>query len=320
MLISILVAAYNIECQIEDCLRSCLKQSYKDIEIIVVNDGSTDKTGSIAQKIALEDERIIIINKENAGLVCARKTGVQSAKGSYIFFLDGDDTIPHDAIEALINFSREGDSDIVFGRQRIFSSNEKDMLTRGHDISEMTNIAFLNSVFCTANPNIVGHFFKRDLFRFVKFHEELYKSIGEDLVSIVQLLFHAQKISMTNSITYNYIKREDSITMSQDNIFASGFDAIYITLQYVISFNIQDKVVPCILKPLKTFILGYVASNTSFNKDKVKLNFCIHFMLDQKVYLKNSTSFSERIILFTSSKNLWLARKLFLAGKRILSK
>ncbi|HDM8070133.1 glycosyltransferase family 2 protein [Vibrio harveyi] len=111
MKISILIAAYNVERYIEKCIKSCINQTYKNIEIIVVNDGSTDKTAEVISKIA--DPRLKVITQKNSGLIDARKSGLRNATGDYILFLDGDDWIKNSTIEKLLGKAISGNFDIV---------------------------------------------------------------------------------------------------------------------------------------------------------------------------------------------------------------
>ena len=89
--ISIIVPVYNVELYLEECIESIIAQTYKDVEIILIDDGSTDKSGAICDKIALKDERIIVVHKVNGGLSSARNLGIEIAQGKYIIFVDSDD-------------------------------------------------------------------------------------------------------------------------------------------------------------------------------------------------------------------------------------
>lgn len=101
-LISIVVPAYNVGNYIEECVRSIINQSYKQIEIIVVDDGSSDDTPIIIDKLSEQDKRIIPIHQQNAGVSVARNTGIKKSKGEYLFFVDGDDYIAPDYIEYML--------------------------------------------------------------------------------------------------------------------------------------------------------------------------------------------------------------------------
>ncbi|WP_034445833.1 glycosyltransferase [Butyrivibrio sp. AE2032] len=115
-LVSVIIPAYNIEQYIGECLDSILVQTYRNLEIIVVNDGSTDGTGKIIKKYNSEDERIVPVSHEkNLGLFAARITGVEKASGKYIMFVDGDDTISVDWVRMLLRCAETNDLDMVVG-------------------------------------------------------------------------------------------------------------------------------------------------------------------------------------------------------------
>ena len=113
MKISIIIPVYNISSYIYQCLESVINQTYKNIEIIIVDDGSTDFSGVICSSFAKKDKRIKLIRKQNEGLAEARKTGIKSSTGEYIFNLDGDDWISKECIKDFVDSIEENDTDIV---------------------------------------------------------------------------------------------------------------------------------------------------------------------------------------------------------------
>ena len=110
--VSVIVAAYNIEKYIARCLDSILNQTYKNLEIIVVNDGSSDNTGEIIDKYSEKDIRIKVIHKENSGVSSARNKGLDMSTGDYIGFVDGDDTLETDMYELLVSNAIKNNADI----------------------------------------------------------------------------------------------------------------------------------------------------------------------------------------------------------------
>lgn len=113
-LVSVIIPAYNAEKYIEQCVNSVVNQTYKQLEIIIVNDGSIDKTLVLVEKIKNMDNRIVVIDQKNKGLSAARNAGLKVCKGDYIFFLDSDDWIIPTCIEELIGIEKDKDMDIVF--------------------------------------------------------------------------------------------------------------------------------------------------------------------------------------------------------------
>ena len=101
--VSIIVPIYNVETELRKCVSSILAQTYKDIEVILVDDGSPDNSGAICDEFASKDNRIVVIHKENGGLVNARKSGLERSTGRFISYVDGDDWIEEDFIQNLVD-------------------------------------------------------------------------------------------------------------------------------------------------------------------------------------------------------------------------
>ncbi|MGN1444346.1 MAG: glycosyltransferase family 2 protein [Acutalibacteraceae bacterium] len=116
MLISVVIPVYNAQKTVSRCIHSLLNQTENHLEIIAVNDGSTDESGKILDRLAKKDNRIRVIHQENQGSVAARRKGVNTACGDYICFCDADDTMPPNAIELLLEQAKKSDSDICTGR------------------------------------------------------------------------------------------------------------------------------------------------------------------------------------------------------------
>lgn len=123
--VSVIVPAYNIELYVGQCVESIIAQTYCDWELILVNDGSCDRTGEICDEYAKNDERIKVIHKKNGGLVSARKRGLQEAQGEYIFYVDGDDWVTSDALETLCTCAKRENADIVIADYIHVQGDEK---------------------------------------------------------------------------------------------------------------------------------------------------------------------------------------------------
>lgn len=114
-MISVIVPSYNVELYLERCVQSLVSQTYTDLEIILVDDGSTDGTGELCDKLARRDHRIKVIHKENGGLSDARNAGIKIATGEYYSFIDGDDFIEADTYECMISEMADPAVSIVAG-------------------------------------------------------------------------------------------------------------------------------------------------------------------------------------------------------------
>ena len=124
-LVSIIVPVYNVERYLEECVQSLVKQTYSDIEIILVDDGSKDSSGKMCDQFEKEDSRIKVIHKENAGLGFARNSGLDVAKGKYVTFIDSDDVADENLIENLIKGIHENKADTCIGGFKRITENGK---------------------------------------------------------------------------------------------------------------------------------------------------------------------------------------------------
>ena len=160
--ISIVIPVYNVEKYLRECLDSILNQTLTDIEIICINDGSTDNSLQILEKYASKDERIKIINQENKGLACARNTGINNATGKYIFFLDSDDYLLPNIIDKLYDEAQIYDVDILMSKCKAFADNDSNNdytnkrvadLNKYLDYKEASNIKVTKENFITVINN-----------------------------------------------------------------------------------------------------------------------------------------------------------------------
>ena len=113
-LISVIIPVYNVENYLRECIESVLNQTFRDFEVILVDDGSTDSSGDICDEYVEKDERVTVIHQKNGGLSVARNTGLSEANGKYVYFLDSDDYISENALATLLNIAENDSSDIVF--------------------------------------------------------------------------------------------------------------------------------------------------------------------------------------------------------------
>lgn len=124
-MISVIIPVYNVEEYLERCVNSVLKQTYNDLEIILVDDGSTDNSGKICDELKNKDDRIIVIHKENQGLSASRNIGIEKATGEYITFVDSDDYILEDMYETLYKNLIRNDADISMCKYQYVKEQQK---------------------------------------------------------------------------------------------------------------------------------------------------------------------------------------------------
>ncbi|MEA4957107.1 Undecaprenyl-phosphate 4-deoxy-4-formamido-L-arabinose transferase [bioreactor metagenome] len=221
--VSVIVPVYNVEKYLEECLDSIVNQSLKDIEIICVNDGSTDNSLNILEKYSKKDNRIKIITKENGGLGPARKNGLDCSSGEYIFFVDSDDWLSLDALENLYNNAKNNNSDIVIFKFAFVYQNKLEypnILENYLDNDININDLNLNDI----KPFVMNSYFATwlKLFKheFINKYDDFYfKKISyEDVPFHIQTLLRAEKISYCPETLYFYRKGSpDSILSSSVN-------------------------------------------------------------------------------------------------------
>ena len=208
--ISLLVAAYNIENYIEKCLNSLVQQTLKDIEIIVVNDGSTDTTLDKIKDFANKDERIKIIDQENQGLSNVRKVGFQVAQGKYIQYVDGDDWLVLNACEKLYNQAEKELADVVvFHYQKVYSNGEKQNCCGYHKerLASHTFISFVKGgLFCSVCTKLIRRQFLVDCD--FQFPQNI--TYGEDEAFSALLFLQQPNIAFINDYLYCYYQRTES--------------------------------------------------------------------------------------------------------------
>lgn len=208
--ISIIVPIYNVEKYLEECIESIINQTYKNIEIILIDDGSTDKSGEICDKYSKKDSRIKTIHQENKGIAETRNVGLKYATGEYIAWVDSDDIISNNMYEVLLKNMIKEDAQIsccnykkVKDKSEAFSENEKEVI-------EVKNKKLvIDMIRGTISRVLWGKLFKRELFNYIKFTNF---KVGEDFVAVTTILSEDPKYVVTNGYYYFYRYREDSAT------------------------------------------------------------------------------------------------------------
>lgn len=214
-LISVVIPVYNVAPYLSRCLMSVSKQTYTALEIIVVNDGSTDDGAKIAEKYASKDKRIRLLNKPNGGLPSARKYGTESALGEYVLHLDGDDYLPHETIEILWKCMMRTGADMVFGDYEEEQANNLSYVkleTGTLDPDHMTGVEYIRQIIL-APVNRKGYVWGR-LFRKTVLQNIQYQTtnLEEDIYMLYQIALRCHHIAYVPRSTYRYCRNEDSLT------------------------------------------------------------------------------------------------------------
>lgn len=212
-LVSIVVPVYNVEKYLKRCIDSLKSQTYNNIEILLVNDGSTDTSLSICEKEAIDDNRIKVISQKNGGLSDARNTGINNATGEYICFVDSDDFVNEYYVQLLFENLLETNSDISVCNYMYIDENDKTWMRKEKNNKEYSNIDAVKDVLSTKQDTEVmawNKLYKKELFTKNNIYFPKGK-IHEDNFTTYKLYYYANKISLINDKLYYYYQRTDSI-------------------------------------------------------------------------------------------------------------
>ncbi len=210
--ISIVVPVYNVQKYLSKCIDSLINQTYKDIEIILVDDGSLDGSGNICDAYAKKDKRIKVIHKKNGGLSDARNKGIEIATGEYITFIDSDDYVSLKYCETLYKLIKKHNADISIGNYHPFYENEivKEKIDDNEIVmSSKEALEYLyDKDYCVTMRVAWGKLYKKELFNKIRYPKG---KINEDEFVIHHLYDKTNKVVFTKSTLYYYFQRDTSI-------------------------------------------------------------------------------------------------------------
>ena len=289
-LISIVIPVFNVEAYLRKCLESVINQTYKNLEIIIVNDGSTDDSHQICKEYADKDSRIILISQDNQGLSGARNTGLKHVTGDYIFFIDSDDWIRADALEQAMSLAIEYNADCVAcGSSKQFDEVEK--TESKITIRKYSGIEFAylmtkpGGYFCYA----WGRLIKKEYIPCISF-PVCYTF--EDIPVMPKLISSMKTIIYTSQILYFYRQRKGSISKSRFSFKATDEMDGYIAV-VELGENLNDR------KIVRNGIIFFL-TKYYYYKLQVILN-----KLDMKRYkekYKSYTIYFQKLLFFKETK------------------
>lgn len=239
---SIIVPVYKVEKYISNCIESILTQSYKNFELILINDGSPDKCGEICDKYADKDKRIKVIHKKNGGVSSARNIGIQNANGEYIWFVDSDDWIEENALLILFEKIKYNNPDLIIFNSKMIKKNNVIINKFNVDNYELINMntnEFFNKYYFKYNIGfeLWNKLYKKDIITENNIYFSDEETIGEDLLFNLYYYEHINNYLYIKDILYNYLSREDSamFTKSKNRHInqMSVYDKIYNNLDYI---------------------------------------------------------------------------------------
>jgi glycosyltransferase involved in cell wall biosynthesis len=271
-LVSIIVPIYNVEKYLHRCVHSILKQTYRNIEIILVDDGSPDRCGEMCDEYASLDKRVKVIHKENGGLSDARNMGINISRGCYISFIDSDDWIHEKYIEILVDILEKGNADIsVCG----FLKTSVEDFTRAplnEHIFEFTNIEALEQLYGEFSTQLVvawGKLLKKSLLQNIRFP---IGRLHEDVFTTYKIIYEAKKVVFTTNQLLYYWQREESITGGGLKIrnLLDVLDALDQRAEFFMSNNLKELVIKTYRSMFFMFMAAFEQKNMNEN-DKAEL-------------------------------------------------
>lgn len=231
-LVTLIVPVYNTERYIDKCIDSLVNQTYKNIEIILVDDDSTDNCSQLCDSWAEKDSRITVIHKENGGVSSARNAALDIAKGDYITFADSDDFLEPDSIETLVVTLHLNNADISVGNYFFdyIDSRETVKLTSKSMVLEKKDILKNYLLDLNIRTEVHNKLYKASLFQNTRFSEGI--SYAEDFEMNYKLLKQAHRLAMTDKCIYHYVQESGSSSTTE-----------YITVPRADSYKIAQKIV-----------------------------------------------------------------------------
>lgn len=217
MLVSVIIPAYNVEKTIERAVRSVMLQTYRELEILIVDDGSPDNSGLIADRLAGEDSRIRVVHQVNGGLSAARNTGIEEAKGDYIAFLDSDDEFELDIIETFVSYYEQHQMDLfIFNIERLNLQGTTSLLKNAKNGILTDTEEALNTIF---THNGLDFYAWNKIYKVSLFDEIRYPvgKLYEDTRVSYGAVVKSRKVVTTNKVGIKYYENDESIVAQSFN-------------------------------------------------------------------------------------------------------
>ncbi len=325
ILISVIIPAYNVEEYIEKCIYSILDQTYKNIEVIVINDGSTDNTGNLINNILGSNDRGIVIHKSNSGVSAARNSGIEVSSGEYLIFVDGDDFISPDLVEYMLHLVNSTKSDFCLSTSCFTMTGEKQ--TKKEFIKKIYSE---DATVLLLSPDVMvgcwNKIYKRELIvnNKIWFSTELF--YGEGLSFITRVSQISKSIGVGNRKVYYYRRNNENSATTKFDIskiyngeksLSKIKDSLILKTSRII--NMHDL-------HLSIYSLGAIVKLKQNKLDKkYKSDYKRWRSFIRKKYLKlifiQEITIYRKLLLFAGILSPWLVMKLdYMRRKRIFNK
>lgn len=290
--ISVIVPVYNIEKYIERCVKSIINQTHTSLQIILVDDGSTDSSGKICDKLKNEDARIEVIHKTNGGLSDARNCGIDRAHGKYIAFVDGDDYIDEDIYEILYKVICDYNADIVSCGFYEEFTDKTNIRCYNKETMVLNQLGAYEALFeDKLGISSCNKLFRKEIFSNVRYKCGIQ---SEDIELLYRALHHVQTVVCANVIKYHYCHRAGSITTKGFN--KKSMDILY-TLDAVIDFIEQNY--PQISSQAYAYQAQWLLNHYRCLYSSGKVN----KFIEEKLFIEEKIK--DNLKVYLNNKHLW---------------
>lgn len=305
--VSIIVPAYKVERFLANCIESLINQTYREIEIILVDDGSPDTSGEICDQYAKQDKRILVIHQPNKGLVNARKAGLKIATGEYVTYVDGDDFVELNYCELLIQEIIENDADVVIGgyirnyHGRTFFINNKLPAGRyqGANLKSVWREMIFNGNFFAHGISTYswGKLFKRDLLLSIQMSVPAEITIGEDAACVYPLISKANSIVISQTTGYHYIQHQTSMLKNFSDV-KTELNSLSNLFRFLLRNFEHHEYFNFFLNQLKPYLLSQLMARTGAvvkSEDGTIKLMGHNILISDRIVIYNSGTFGQQI-------------------------
>ncbi len=305
--VSIIVPIYNQEKYLSKCIDSILCQSYKNFELLLIDDGSTDKSGSICKGYAEKDKRIRYVRKKNSGVSSSRNKGLDLSQGELIAFIDSDDYVEPDYLEYLVSLNEKTGAQICFCGNRRETLEQTEVVNSGSLTGDFTGESFLEKLLCGEMiTSVWGAVYKKDAIGKLRFDEKIY--CGEDFYFLYELSKKCNKVSINQEKhLYHYVCKEESLTGSYTPRAKGNFEM----LDRMIGDISNGKLKQLAYKRYQLDAIGIGMDCLKYSKDKNEWAFYSEVIKKHKrVFdIYSVGTFGQKIITFLlGKKQYWILK------------
>ena len=271
-LISVIVPIFNSRKYIERCITSICSQTYENLEIILVDDGSSDGSGELCDEFCRRDPRVIVIHKANGGSTSARNEGLACAKGKYVGFVDSDDWIEPDMFELLVNGCIDNNANICIGRQYLnqgetYHVEAERSIVEGvlekHSHEIVHHIIYSDDYKNRGiSPNLWDKLFDADLIRKHQSMVDEKTKFAEDDLCVYSALLDADRVALIDKPIYHYCRRTDSVTSKADRDYFSKITLFYNQMSVVFEKHSESEL---LMKKLNRYMIEFLLRGINKN-------------------------------------------------------